>query len=109
GLANILAMPIKNRNYFGSHASEVSMISVLRGGQTLSFTIKFPLEPPPLEPANPDASVARAVRDKLGERFELIEPLYTAGRTSLDSVLQAATEAGEADIAAAANSAERIE
>jgi hypothetical protein len=54
GLANILARPIQNQRNTNFHPFEDSTISILRGGETLSFTIKFPLAPPPLEPANPN-------------------------------------------------------
>jgi hypothetical protein len=56
-LASMLAKPIQNRSVENGQNGQVfekSEIGVLRDGQTHVFGIKFPLEPPPLEPASSD-------------------------------------------------------
>jgi hypothetical protein len=57
--------------------------------------------------ATGDLSSARAYRDKLRERWELIEGLHREGRFRAEDLAQAAKELGEAEIAAAATPEER--
>jgi hypothetical protein len=55
-----------------------------------------------------DNRAAIAYRDKLRERWQIVESLYPGGRTSLDTVVRAASELAEAELAAVANADERL-
>ncbi len=56
-LAQILAEPITNRSSINLKEFEKSEIAILRNGETRVFGIKFPLEPPALEPASTTPSI----------------------------------------------------
>jgi hypothetical protein len=64
----------------------------------------------PLGPQAPtiDLAAARAIRDKLRERWDAVETLYQGGRVDLYDVIRAANDLGEAEQNAVENEPERI-
>jgi hypothetical protein len=91
-----------------SSATRRLMLIVVRGDQRFSVTVEIrSAAPGAVVPTGPDASAARAYRDKLRERVQLLERSFKAGEVPISAVLKERVQLDDAEIAAAASPAER--
>jgi len=98
-------------------AQEAAILHYFRDGQAQTTRVVLPPWPPIAESssatttrsaAGADLSAARAIRDKLLQRWEATESLFKGGRVELRELIQAAKDLGEAELNSAADAQERI-
>jgi len=109
----------------GAPGIRKATLEIRRGDETFPVTVEFSSAPPQAASASPgrtpppggtpatstsppsELTSARAYRDKLRQRWEALEALYSGGKSRLEDILQAAGELGQAESAAAATTDER--